>query len=318
MTVSTLPRARRTPAPTFRAACLIAASAAPTLAFAQSDADVTHARDAFELGVLLGRSDRWAEAMEAFRRSHALAPRPRTCFNLGLALHHVGRLREAARTLRQCLDAPDSSADASLVYDARNLLGVLTRSLATFELVIEPAHAELRVDGEPIVGSGPTRRVELDPGSHRVQLAAEGMGPQEFSVQLAAGQRVLRRADLHTLPARMVIRAPSSQAAVSVDDDPAGRGVTEWTGPPGTHRVRVELADHHPWRHAYTLTPGQRLDLAITLDPVSRPLHENPWLWVGVGAAVVTIGAVIAYALTTGDLPVDAGTTGQIIPVGTR
>lgn len=311
-------RAQPTPPTRSLAVLAVALLVQPATARAQADTNETHARDAFELGVLLGHAQRWAEALDAFRRSYALAARPRTCFNLGLAMHHVGRMREAATTLQRCLTAPTTAADAALADDTRELLRVVTRALGTLELVVQPPEADLRVDGEFIEGGGGAHVLALDPGLHRVQLSSDGTSPQEFTLPLTAGQRVLRRVDLRVLPARMVIRAPSPDALVSVDDDPTGRGVTEWLGPPGAHRVRVELPEHQPWRGRYALTPGQRLDIAVALEPVPRPIYRNPWLWVGVSAAVMAAAAVIVYAAVPGETPVDAGSTGQIIPVGTR
>ena len=42
------------------------------------------ARTLFEDGVRMSRDERWAEALDRFRRSRALVPRPSTLFNIAL------------------------------------------------------------------------------------------------------------------------------------------------------------------------------------------------------------------------------------------
>ncbi|MEZ4406883.1 MAG: PEGA domain-containing protein [Polyangiales bacterium] len=268
------------------------------------------AREAFQQGVAFTQQQRWGEAVEAFRRSRAAADRPRTVFNLALALQHLGRMREARQALHECLAMPATQSDASLVRDAETLLAAVRGAVATLELQVAPTESTVRADGELRTGSGRARLVDLDPGRHAVNVSAEGMNAQDFSLTLSPGERVVRRVDLASRPATVVIVPSVTDATVSVDGDVVGRGRVEWTGPAGAHAVRVEAAGHVTSRRRVSANPGQRVELVVEVSR-ERTVWQSPALWATVGSAVVA-GAVLAVALIRVPEDPDSGTTGQL------
>ena len=56
---------------------------------------VAEAQALFRRGLELGEENRWADALEHFRRSLARVARPSTLFNIGVALGRLGRYGEA-------------------------------------------------------------------------------------------------------------------------------------------------------------------------------------------------------------------------------
>lgn len=291
---------------------LAVAPAARAQAVAASPVEA--ARAEFERGISLAQSHRWVEALEAFQRSRAVADRPNTTYNLALALHELGRMREAAAALEACLAHAD--AEPALTRDARDLLAVVRPQIATLFLAVAPDDAVLRVDGAVMPGGGGSRVQELDPGAHRIELRAEAVEPQEFEVRVRGGQRMIRRVDLRVRRATVTVRVPSARATVSLDGEAIGRGTTQWQGAPGTHRLRVDLDGHRPWQQVVTLAPGQAFETVVTLTPTSRPVVESPWLWVGVGAGVAAV--VTAVLVATVRLPGEGsgGSTGMLYTVG--
>ena len=58
---------------------------------ARDDARLEEARVLFERGLALTDEERWAEALEYFRRSRAISERPSGVYNAAVALYHLGR-----------------------------------------------------------------------------------------------------------------------------------------------------------------------------------------------------------------------------------
>ena len=275
--------------------------------------NVELARTAFTRGVLLAQQDRWSQALEEFRRSRAYADRPRTAFNVGLALQHLERYREARAALRECIAMPAVLAETDLVADAHTLESLVSRSLARLRLVVAPAGAEVRINSQVIDdGRGePLRELDIDPGRQEVEVTAPGLAPQRFSVALRPGEALQRRVDLAVVPGRVAVSTDQPDAAVSVDDEVVGHGNTVWQGSPGAHRVRVEADGYRPFRRPVTVVAGAELRVEVALTPQRTPWYQSPWLWSAVGVTVV--GAIVAAVLVERTAAPDGGNTQQVI-----
>ena len=66
---------------------------------------------------------RWQQAHAQYERAFALVPEPSTLFELAVIEHRMGRCREARRTARRVLAAPDRA----LVGRAQQLLAAIGR-----------------------------------------------------------------------------------------------------------------------------------------------------------------------------------------------
>lgn len=284
------------------------AQVAPAQALSAAQAD-------FERGLALAQQQRWAEALDAFQRSRAAADRPSTAFNAALALQHLGRMLEARRALEQCLAMPEAAADPELVRDATAVLATARAAVATVTLAVAPEGAELRVDGAPSGVRGPSRTLELDPGSHALNASAPGFVPQDLTLRLSPGDRESRAITLVPAAARLSIAATPPDASVLIDGAPAGRGTAAWEGPARSLAVRVAAEGYVASERAITLEPGEHARLAVTLTREPRPLVANPWLWVGVGA-VAAIATVVAVALIHPTADPDGGTANRVLSGG--
>jgi len=68
---------------------------------------------------------------------------------------------------------------------------------------------------------------------------------------------------------------------------------------PGQHRLSVEAEGHTSFSWAGRLSPGERLSLDVVLSEVSDggSILASPWLWVGIGAAVVVAVIITAVVI---------------------
>ncbi len=276
------------------------------------------ARRLFEQGIEYAEQERWGEALEYFRRSRAIVDRPSTTFNAAVALLRLGRPTEGLEALQDYLRMAGEGEEERRA-EARRLLELALSSVAQVTLIVDPAHAEVRVDGDLAAGDEPTRTLTLDPGTHHVRVTAEGYEPASLELSLLDGERVQRTVALErdvtpTGPARVTVTSTVARGRIRIDGEEVGQGT--WTGEldPGRHRIEVRAEDHEPFRRAVDLSPGQRLDVQAALTPIEQgSLLEEPWLWIVAGAVAVATAVTAGILLTSGTDDPYPGTTGVVL-----
>lgn len=68
---------------------------------------------------------------------------------------------------------------------------------------------------------------------------------------------------------------------------------------PGTYTVRGEAEGHSPASTQATILPGALTEASLSLEPESS-IWSSPWLWVGVGAVVLSAAATGAVLAASG------------------
>lgn len=168
----------------------LAAAVPVSLASAQeTPASSAEAQALFRRGVELGEQDRWAEALEVFRRSREIAERPNTVFNIAFALHRLGRFTQSLDVFDEYLGMTEGETSERR-DEAVRLRGEALASLAEIELEVVPPDARVLVDGEPAaVATGSPRALRLDPGRHVLRGTAPGYEEGVLSTAVLAGER---------------------------------------------------------------------------------------------------------------------------------
>lgn len=159
--------------------------------------DANEARRLFEQGVAAASRQSWPDAIDAFRRSFAIVERASTAYNLAVALGRAERPREALAALDDYFRLANQSeaSEAERYRQATELRTRLEGRVARLTLTIAPATATVSVVGTAIEGSGAERTLLLDPGSHRVTVAA-GDRTEDIEITLAAGETQTRTVNL--------------------------------------------------------------------------------------------------------------------------
>jgi len=165
------------------------------------------ARTLFEDGVRMSREERWAEALDRFRRSRALVPRPSTLFNIAIALDRLGRARESIAAIDEYLTISDPVRDEADRREAVRLRVEAQARLAHLTVAVVVADATVELDGAPI---DPGTEQLVDPGDHVLVANAPGYRTTRVSLTLAPGGHVERTLEL----ARVV-------ATTSAPEEPA-------------------------------------------------------------------------------------------------
>jgi hypothetical protein len=149
------------------------------------------ARALFHEGVAFAREGRWTQAVDRFSRTLELTPSPVVAYNLASALEAVGRIVEACEHLRSV--ERFETVDETLAGEARALLATMQPRIARLVLEVEPADAQVELDGQPVMRAELGVEIPVDPGGHRISVRLASGQTHERSIELGAGEH--RRVD---------------------------------------------------------------------------------------------------------------------------
>jgi hypothetical protein len=203
----------------FSLVCLLSLSvgAASAQRARPSEADVAEARALFIAGSAAVDSQRWADAVESFRRAYVLVHAPSALYNVAYALRALGRHRESRDAFERLLTEHDNLPE-ELREESRTYLEEERGRVAVLMLMgLDPDTTyTVRLDGTARHDDG--RRpllAEADPGSHTLTIRAPGVDqPFIWEGEVAEGA--------HT---RVPVRFVLSSGAGEGEAESAGGGV---------------------------------------------------------------------------------------------
>ncbi|MDQ3038093.1 MAG: tetratricopeptide repeat protein [Myxococcota bacterium] len=227
---------RRLPCRAFVAGLVLVvaiASSGPTVASAQSAAEMGEARSLFEQGLAAARESRWEDARGSFERSLAIVERASILLNLAGAQAQTGRLVDAAASYRRFLEIA-RGRDARHRGDAETALRAVEARIPQVTLELEGLAAgdDVRIDDAPITADALAAAIALDPGSHVVVVTRGDQEAARAPFELEPGeQRTLAVIVRDTRPAETPVVAALAPAAPIEDDAPSDDGsVWIWVG----------------------------------------------------------------------------------------
>ncbi|NOY94443.1 MAG: hypothetical protein GXP55_24975 [Deltaproteobacteria bacterium] len=163
-----------------------------------SEANVTEARALFIAGQAAVDSERWADAVDSFRRAYLLVHAPSALYNVAYALRALGRHRESRDAFEQLLTEHDNLSE-QLLTDSRRYLEEERGRVAVLMLMgLDPDSTyTVRLDGTGRSDDGQRPLlVEADPGSHTLTVRAPGVDqPFVWEGEVTEGAHV--RVPLH-------------------------------------------------------------------------------------------------------------------------
>jgi tetratricopeptide (TPR) repeat protein len=151
---------------------------------AQERTDPHEAARHFDRGYLLAQQGSLEAAIAEFKQAYALSPHPSVLYNLGQAYAASGRAVEAVQTLRKYLEQADAKLDAERRAQAAAVVDYQGQRIGTLELEIEPAGAELMIDGETIGKAPLSSPVQLTAGLHGLTVAYAGYTPRSVRIEI--------------------------------------------------------------------------------------------------------------------------------------
>lgn len=178
------------------------AAAAPS-----SAQDPMNARALFTAGVEALQADEPERARAHFEESLRLHAHPATAFNLAVALHELGRLRDAEQYLGALRAGRYGELDDEASTAARALLTEVRSGLATLDVQVRGVvdEARVEVDGEErgrVTADGAPLLIETDPGEHELRAVSEAGSspPRTVRVEPGGGASVVLEIEAIPLP----------------------------------------------------------------------------------------------------------------------
>lgn len=206
-----------------------ASELAPEPAAADSSPE-ERAKRAFEAGVQALSQRQWTNAEAFFRESLALVRRQSTLYDLAVALYMQGRARECIAVLDEMLHFDASAGSERYEHNAALLRERARAELSTVRLVVSPATAEVRIDGQATKKAGAERSLDVVPGRHEVEVSAAGHTTKRLVLVTRARSELERAVNLEILP---VARAERGLERSARPREPALLRLAPWI-PMGT------------------------------------------------------------------------------------
>ncbi len=194
-----------------RLALAVALAVAPvhvaSVASAQtlSAAELEHLRKRFFEAIELEERGAWAEAREIFREIAPKRTSPQVRYHIALCDENLGKLADALRGYEDALEmakAEQSDAAAPVIENAEKRLGPLRPRVPKLRIVRgNDDRRAVRIDGTMYLPHQLGEPLLLDPGEHRVEVAASGGFELVRVVKLAEGDDEELELDTSSKPA---------------------------------------------------------------------------------------------------------------------
>jgi hypothetical protein len=220
----------------------------------------------------------WREAQLLFSSAHSLQPSARTLRGMGMVAFEMAEYVEAQQMLRAALADPRRPLEDQLRADTETLLA-RTRALITrVRMDVEPASAELSLDGKPLARPTP-RELWIKAGRHVIEARASGHRPRQVPITARGG-------DYQVLEVRL---------------DPEPIAMREPAEPGDEHASSVEAS--------LGQAPGDGRDAD------SDAITAQWWFWAGAGALAIGAGVTVVLLATSGEEreQLTRGTDGMVI-----
>ena len=148
-------------------------------------------------GVAEFNRENFEEARALFVRAHQQKPSARTLRGLGMVEFGLRNYPQSVSLLQLALEATERPLEGDVRRETEALLVRARRFVTEYELSLQPAQAQLRVDGVAVaVAEGGTLRLQA--GDHVVQVRAEGYITEQRIVRVVGGGRA--RLSFHLVP----------------------------------------------------------------------------------------------------------------------
>jgi len=208
---------------------LVLLATAPRIAAAQEDGRDA-ARALYLQGIELASAERWPEALAAFEGALRNYEHPNVVRAVAATLERMGRFIEAAEAHNRWLQLSSEPPESTARAEAERLRELDLSRIAHLTLSVTPASARLLIDGNECAPG----QLPLDPGSHVVEVSAEGFDSTEFELTLREGHSTERSIELrrHEIEPELEAAAPrtsTQRRPVSAPPAPFDEAVLGWT-----------------------------------------------------------------------------------------
>jgi hypothetical protein len=206
----------------------------------------------FEEGMRLIERHAYAQAVPEFEAAYRLSPHPTALYNLGQAYVALNRPSRAIAAFRRLLEEHGSGIGDAQRRTVTDLIREQRLRLGKVLVSVEPADAQLSLDGELVSRQAAIDGLELDPGAHVVEASMPGRETRRLQVQVVAGKTqslsVYMSSEPHAARQGSLLQLDCELPDVVVELDGADVGHTPLATPlmvdARPHRLRLSRAGY--------------------------------------------------------------------------
>lgn len=243
----------------------------------QGDSSAEHMRskESFDRGVRLFQNGNVIGALAEFRAAYAIHPNSAALQNIALCQKTLFRYGAAKKTLTALLARHERELSAAERNTILATINELSTHIGTVKLSVEPATAQVSLDGSALDAQELSLPLELDVGEHHLHLEAVGYEPTERVLSIAGGSNAPQSISLKPTHGFLTVLAPDARSAIAID----GRAVAfdSYTGAlvPGRHVIQVYRSGYEPYEAIVELEAGQAVTIRGKLgDPIEEDDEE--------------------------------------------
>jgi hypothetical protein len=187
---------------------------------AETAAMTDKARELYTDGTNALGKGKWGEAHATLLAAWSLKRHHQIAGNLGAAEVQLGRFREAAEHLSFYLrEAPKQKVKE--LQKAQDLLAQARKHIGALRVKVEPAGAEVLLDGVAVGKAPLADEVFVDPGPRVIEAKLDGYGPARATVDATTGSA--REVALTLVPlSKATAPAPAESSTALGTQQPAG------------------------------------------------------------------------------------------------
>jgi hypothetical protein len=148
--------------------------------------------DLYRDGVAAASAGKWTEARDRFAAALAIRPSPKIHFSLAQSEEQLGLVASAQADYLHALEVAKSAKQEDVVAAAEKAIANIAPRVPHVRVVIAPggagaSAATATLDDAPIALEAP---IAVDPGTHRVVVAAPGSAPTTTNVAIGERQQL--------------------------------------------------------------------------------------------------------------------------------
>lgn len=231
----------------------------------------------YEQGLQYLEEGRYEAAAERFARAYAERPEYRVLYNLGQAYLALSRLAEGVAALQQYLTEGGAQLPAERIAEVRRALEVHRRRIAYVRFSLEPADAEVLIDGRRVAEPHVSEPVALSDGTHGVVVRKPGYLPHVSTLRLQGGEQQALSIRLRESPspsAALLVRCEVPAVRVLIDGQPVATTPVEapLVLAAGIRQLRFEREGYSPREQSLRLAGDRGQSVHCDLKPLATSL----------------------------------------------
>jgi hypothetical protein len=271
------------------------------------------------------RAASYQAALKHLAAAFELDPQPAVAYDLAMCHRALAQYDSAISYFRKFLELRGPKLKKWERTRVETLIAEVERSRCRLVVDVEPAGAEVTVDGQR-AGTAPLPGpLAVNPGRRLIEVSLEGYASVAQTAEVVGGQTLVVSIKLErrTVSGLLIVVSPAPGATAvigtgAVQPLPLSTGLAE-----GEYLVKVAAPNHHSQERTVSVAAGSVIRVEVTLAPVLEParvaeppapgpppvdlpppVYRRAWFWVTLAAVAVAGGATggyFGYRSRTGD-----------------